>query len=73
MMNNQPSNNNNLPWTREQFQQMKMMLEVTIPSQEDNLNRAEKAGIDVSNLKVELAKHKKSLADMIAAFGDKYK
>lgn len=72
-MTNSPNMNNALPWTKEQFQQMKTMLEVTIPAQEDNLIRAEKSGIDVSSLRAELSKHKQSLSQMIEAWKDKYK
>lgn len=72
-MNNPPKNGKvSLPWTPEQFQQMKTMLNVTIPEHEDNLNRAEKSGLDVSEARKQLAIQKDSLFKMIDAWKDKY-
>ena len=72
-MNNPLAAPNALPFTREQFEQMRQMLNVTIPAQEDNLNRAQKAGLDVTQLKADLAKHKATLQGIVGAWDDKYK
>lgn len=62
-----------LPWSKEQFAQMKDMMETTIPMQEDNLRRAKASGLQVDDLMNELARHKQQLGAMIAAWEDKYK
>lgn len=61
-----------LPWTQDQFDQMKQMLSETIPNQEDMLKRAEKAGLNVDKLKADLATHKQRLSGLISAWQDKY-
>lgn len=60
------------PFTKEQFQQMKVMLNETIPMQEDNLRRAELSGLDVTVLKQQLQASKDNLTKIINAWKDKY-
>lgn len=61
-----------LPFTKEQFNQIKEMLEVNIPAQEDNLKRAKASGLNVDDLVTELQKHKTSLQNIVNAWKDKY-
>jgi hypothetical protein len=62
-----------LPFTKDQFEQMKVMLNETIPMQEDNLRRAKASGLDVTDLMNTLAEQKSKLAAIITAWQDKYK
>lgn len=71
-MTNQPNQPMGLPWTKDQFNQMKQMLEVTIPAQEDNLRRAKASGLQVDDLMTQLAAHKTQLQNMVKAWQDKY-
>lgn len=73
MANNPSIPNTSLPWTKEQFAQMQMMLNVTIPMQEDTLKRTAASGLDVKDLQEQLAQHKANLSRMIDAWKDKYK
>lgn len=61
-----------LPWTKEQFNEMKRVLNEVIPAQEDNLRRTKASGIDTSILDQQLSLHKKALTDMVNAWKDKY-
>lgn len=61
-----------LPFTKEQFQQMKTMLNETIPMQEDNLRRAGLSGLDVSAAQKLLQDSKTQLQKIIDAWKDKY-
>ncbi len=73
MANNPGMISSGLPWTKDQFNQMKTMLTVTIPMQEDTLKRTAASGLDVKDLQEQLAQHKANLTKMIAAWEDKYK
>lgn len=71
-MNKSQSSMTSLPFTKEQFNQIKEMLEVNIPAQEDNLKRAKASGLNVDDLVTELQKHKTSLQNIVNAWKDKY-
>lgn len=72
MANNPNTPVQSTPFTKEQFQQMKVMLNETIPMQEDNLRRAELSGLDVTVLKQQLQASKDNLTKIINAWKDKY-
>lgn len=72
-MSNLPASNvQSLPFTKEQFQQMVIMLNETIPLQEDNLKRAKASGLNVDDLMQQLQAHKTQLQQIINAWKDKY-
>lgn len=72
MQNQTPDMLNSLPFTRDQFKQIKVMLETTIPFQEDNLKRAKASGMDVTQQTNDLANHKATLQKIYDAWKDKY-
>ena len=69
---NSPLTVNSLPFTKEQFQQMQVMLNETIPAQEDNFKRAKASGLNVDDLISQLQAHKQQLKQIIDAWKDKY-
>lgn len=62
-----------LPWTQAQFDDMKRHLTVIVPQIEDMLDRASKAGLDVTQQKSDLAAQKAQLTRFIETYKDKYK
>lgn len=73
MSNNPNQPTSVLPWTQEQYNQMKRMLNETIPMQEDNLRRSKQAGLNVDDMMTQLADQKQMLSRMLDAWKDKYK
>ena len=61
------------PWDDATWLQMNTMLTVTIPQQEDLLDRSAKAGLDVTAAKQALADSKAKLSGLISQFKDLYK
>lgn len=60
------------PFTPEQWRQMLIMLNETIPQSEDLLNRSKAAGLDVTVPMQQLQESKQKLKAIVDAWKDKY-
>lgn len=72
-MSNNPNGVNPVkPFSDEQWRQMLIMLNETIPQSEDLLNRSKQAGLDVTVPMQQLQESKTKLKAIVDAWKDKY-